>query len=275
MLPMDSGVTASVEYLYQDQNRNWSGSAEAPAADNPDRDIRTSVASFALQDVLGEAWSMRADIPYEMRHFETTGGASGSDRVGLNYSGVGDVRLQGIYTGLSPGFVTGLTVGLKLPTGSIAQNDAYGDIDRDTELGSGSTDLLLGAFRRLNFGEWMRWSGFTQVVFDIPVLTQAGYRPGAEVDAAFGGYYSGWKVGGTKVSPDMQFKVSVRGSDGGPAASHPTASGFERVLAAPGVELSLKAMRVNADIGLPVYQRFTGNQLAAAVLFRLNVACSF
>ena len=198
MLPMDSGVTASVDYLYQDQNRNWSGASRAPAADNPDRDIRTGVASLAVQDVLSEAWSVRADLPYETRHFETTGGASGDDRVDLDYSGIGDMRLQGVYTGLSPGFVTGLTFGLQVPTGSFTRNDAFGDIDRDTELGSGSTDVLLGAFRRLNFGDYMRWSGFTQVLIDVPVLTQSGYRPGAEVDGAFGAYYSGWKVAGVK-----------------------------------------------------------------------------
>jgi hypothetical protein len=275
MLPMDSGITGSIDYLYQDQNRNWSGTARAPAEDNPDRDIRTSVASLALQDVLSQAWSLRADIPYESRHFETTGGASGDDVVDLNYKGPGDMRVQAIYTGLTPGFVTGLTLGVRLPTGSFTRNDAYGDIDRDTEIGSGSTDLLLGAFRRLNFGDFMRLSGFTQVLVDVPVLTQSGYRPGAEVDGAFGAYYSGWKIGGVLVSPDLQLKASVRGSDGGPAASNPVASGFERVLAAPGLELGMNSVRVNADIGLPLYQRFTGNQLAAAVFFRFEVSCAF
>jgi hypothetical protein len=34
-------------------------------------------------------------------------------------------------------------------------------------------------------------------------------------------------------------------------------------------------VKVAADIELPVYQHFTGNQLAAPLMFRLNVAYMF
>ena len=275
MLPADPGVVASLDFDFQDQDRNWSGDSTAPAADNPDKDIRTSVASLALQDVFGPSWSVRVDLPYERRHFETTGGASGSDLVSLDFGGVGDVRVQGIYTGLSPGLVSGLTFGIKLPTGTSSYNDAYGDVDRDTELGSGSTDVLLGAFRRLNLGSDLRWSAFTQVVLDLPLLTRQGYRPGSELDGSFGVYYSGWSLRGVLVSPALQVKASVRGSDSGPGASDPVASGFERVLVAPGLEFDLHPVRLDADLGLPVYQRFTGNQLAASALFRVALSYAF
>jgi hypothetical protein len=275
MLPMDTGLVTSLDLDYQDQDKNWSGASPAPASENPDKDIRTSVASVSLQDVFNESWSARVDLPYERRHFETTGGASGSDLVSLDFSGVGDVRIEGIYTGLSPGLVSGLTFGLKLATGSISQNDAYGDIDRDTELGSGSTDILLGAFRRLNLGRFRRWSAFTQVVLDLPVLARQGYRPGAEVDGSFGVYYSGMRLHGILVSPALQLKASVRGSDSGPGASDPVASGFERVLITPGLEFDLHPARLDVDVGVPVYQRFTGNQLAAPLLFRVALSYAF
>ncbi|HZZ20981.1 MAG TPA: hypothetical protein VFE25_16520 [Opitutaceae bacterium] len=275
MLPTGAGGVASVDFDYQDQDRNWSGDARAPAADNPDRDIRTSVVSLAVQEVFNPDWSARIDLPFERRHFETTGGATGDDVVSLDFSGVGDVRLQGIYTGLSPGFVTGLTFGVKLPTGSVSRNDAYGDIDRDTELGSGSTDILLGVFRRLDIGSNPDWSGFAQVVVDAPVVTRDGYRPGTELDASFGVYYSGFTLHGVLISPALQLKGSVRGSDGGPNASEPVASGFERILVVPGVEFSRGRVRLDADIGLPAYQRFTGEQLAAPALFRLSVSYAY
>jgi hypothetical protein len=275
MLPMGAGVVTSVDFDYQDQNRNWSGDSQAPAADNPDRDIRTSVQDLAVQQVFNQAWSARIDIPFEERHFETTGGASGDDLVSLDFSGFGDIRIQGIYTGLSPGYVTGLTFGLKLPTGSFTKNDAYGDIDRDTELGSGSTDVLMGAFRRLNIGTNPDWSGFTQVVLDVPMVTQDGYRPGTELDGSFGVYYSGVTLQDIRVSPALQLKGSVRSSDSGPNASQPVASGFERILVVPGIELSKGRGRLDIDVGLPAYQHFTGNQLAAAALFRASVSCAF
>lgn len=275
MLPMDTGLVTALDLDYQDQDKNWSGASPAPAAANPDKDIRTSVASVSLEDVFNQSWSARVDLPYERRHFETTGGASGGDPVSLDFSGVGDVRIQGIYTGLSPGLVSGLTFGVKLATGSFSHNDAYGDIDRDTELGSGSTDLILGAFRRLNLGSFMRWSAFTQVVLDLPVFVQQGYRPGAEVDGSLGVYYTGFRLHGIMVSPALQLKASVRGSDSGPGASDPVASGFDRLLITPGLEFDLHPATLDVDVGLPVYQHFTGNQLEAGMLFRLALSYAF
>jgi len=145
--------------------------------------------------MLSRSWGFRIEVPYERRFFETTGGATGMDIVSVNFSGLGDIRVEGVYTGFSPDLSSGLTFGLRLPSGSYTTNDAYGDIDRDTEIGSGSTDLLLGAYKRLNLDTDYGWSGLVQALVDVPVLTQVQYRPGAEFDAAVGLSYSGWRIG--------------------------------------------------------------------------------
>ncbi len=275
MFPDGSGAMAAFEYDYQDQNHNWSGASEAPAADNPDKEIRTSFLTLAYQDMFNRSWGILLNLPYESRFFRTTGGATGSDIVSLNFSGLGDIRLQGIYTGFSPDLSCGLTFGLKLPTGSYTTNDAYGDIDRDSEIGTGSTDVLLGGFRRFNLDSDYGWSGFAQGALDLPVLTQAQYRPGAEFDAAVGAYYSGWSVGRVMIAPMAQLKLSVRGRDGGANAASPVASGFGRVLFAPGIEVDMHPFKLYADAERPVYQRFTGNQLAAPALFKLGMSVRF
>jgi hypothetical protein len=276
MLPTGSGATAFIDYDYQDQDHNWSGSSQAPAADNPDKDIRTSFLTFGYQDMFNRRWGLRLEVPYESRHFETTGGSTGTDLVSLNYRGFGDVRIEGIYTGLLPDASVGLTFGLKLPTGSFTHNDAFGDIDRDTELGSGSTDLLLGGYKRFDIGVDYGWSGFVQAILDIPVLTQAQYQPGAEISAAAGlYYYNGWSFRRVLLSPIGQVKVSVRGQDSGAAASSPVASGYERVLVASGVEFDAHPVKVYADIEVPVYQRFNGDQMASTVMFRIDLSYMF
>jgi hypothetical protein len=193
----------------------------------------------------------------------------------LNFSGFGDIRIEGIYTGFSPDLSSGLTFGLKLPTGSYTLNNAYGDVDRDSEIGSGSTDILLGGYTRFNIDTDFGWSGFTQALLDLPVLTQVQYRPGAELDVAAGAYYSGWRIGRMSISPIGQLKVSVRGSDSGANATYPVASGFTRLLVAPGVELDMHPVMVYGDVELPIYQHFTGDQVAASVLVRLNIAVMF
>jgi hypothetical protein len=272
MIPTGAGLESFVEFDYQDQNQNWSGTSEAPAAANNDKDIRTGWTTLGTQDMFNRNWGLRLEVPYEDRHFVTTGGATGNDAVALNFSGLGDVRIEGVYTGFSPDLSQGLTFGLKLPSGSHTTNDAYGDVDRDTEIGSGSTDLLLGGFERFNFDTDYGWSAFAQALLDVPVLTQVQYRPGAEFDLAAGAYYNGWHLGRLLVSPIGQLKLSVRGRDTGANAAHPVASGFTRVLAAPGLELDMHPFKVYADIELPLYYSFTGNQLVARTLFRLNVS---
>ncbi len=275
MFPTGSGMTAFVDYDYQDQNRNWSGSSAAPASDNSDKDIRTSWLTAGYQEMFNRSWGLRLEVPYEVRHFVTVSNAPGGPLADFDFSGLGDIRIEGIYTGFSPDLSGGLTFGLKLPSGSYTTNNAFDDIDRDTEIGSGSTDLLVGGFRRLNLGADYGWSGFIQALVDLPLLIRDQYRPGAEVDGAFGVYYNGWSIGRLLVVPIGQLKVSIRGSDTGAHATSPVASGFERLLVSPGIEFDLHPIKVYADVELPLYQHFTGNQVAAAALFRLNVAYMF
>ena len=148
MLPTSEGGMLFFNDDYQDQNHNWSGTSEAPAANNDDKEISTNFFTTGLQYMFNRSWGAQIEIPYDTRYFKTTGGASGDDIVSLRWSQWGTSDIQGIYTGFSSDLSTGLTFGLKLPSGSYTHNDAYGDVDRDSEIGTGSTDLLLGAFHR-------------------------------------------------------------------------------------------------------------------------------
>jgi len=275
MIPTGTGIETFFDYDYQDQNQNWSGSSQAPAADNGDKNIRTSWYNFGYQQMFSRDWGLRLEVPYEDRHFVTTGGATGNDIVSLNFSGIGDLRIEGIYTGFSPDLSSGLLFGVKLPTGSYTTEDAYDDIDRDSEIGSGSTDVLLGGFKRFDLGSGTDWSGFTQALLDLPVLSQVQYRPGTEFDVALGAYYNGLRIGRLKIAPIGQIKLSVRSQDTGANSASPVASGFERILAAPGLELDLHPFKVYTDVELPLYYHFTGDQLVAKSLFRLNVSYMF
>jgi len=275
MIPTGTGIETFFDYDYQDQNQNWSGSSQAPAADNGDKNIRTSWYNFGYQQMFSRDWGLRLEVPYEDRHFVTTGGATGNDIVSLNFSGIGDLRIEGIYTGFSPDLSSGLLFGVKLPTGSYTTEDAYDDIDRDSEIGSGSTDVLLGGFKRFDLGSGTDWSGFTQALLDLPVLSQVQYRPGTEFDVAVGAYYNGLRIGRLKIAPIGQIKLSVRSRDTGANSASPVASGFERILAAPGLELDLHPFKVYTDVELPLYYHFTGDQLVAKSLFRLNVSYMF
>jgi hypothetical protein len=273
MFPSGAGGAFFLDYAYQNQNQNWSGTSSTPAANNADKKIATHFVTLGLQYMFNRSWGAQVELPYWSRTFasDLNFGAAPADVASRHWNGLGDIRLKGIYTGFSEDLSSGLTFGVKLPTGSVNRNGDF--VDRDTQIGTGSTDLLLGGFHRDRFGA-SHWNWFAQAELDIPTLKRGDYRPGLEADAAAGIYYDGLSLGRARVSPVAQIIGSWRGRDNGAAAA-PDDSGYQRVLLSPGLEVHLHPVKIYADVELPVYQNMTGNQLVAPVLFKLSVSYMF
>jgi hypothetical protein len=265
---------AYLQYDFQDQSRNWSGTSMADAANNPDKEIKTDFVTAGLQYMFNSSWGFQFELPYDYRTFKTTSAAPGNPLTTINWGALGDIRLEGIYTGFFADQSAGVTFGLKLPTGDWTYNNAWGDVDRDSEIGTGSTDILLGGFYRGNITKDENWDLFAQGLLDVPVLTQVGYRPGVELDSAAGIDYKGFSLGRMRISPVAQAIFSDRTSDCGSNANHDN-SGYQRILLSPGIEFHIHPIKIYADVELPVYQHFTGNQLAAPVLFKVSASYMF
>jgi hypothetical protein len=281
MFPNGQGGMAYLQYDYQDQNRNWSGTSRAPAANNGDKEIETDFLTVGLQYMFNSSWGVQFELPYDYRKFTTVSANQnpslpnfGNQTATVNWAALGDLRLEGIYTGFFADQSAGVTFGLKLPTGDWTHENAYGDVDRDSELGTGSTDVLLGGFYRGNITKDEKWDWFAQGLLDVPVLTQAEYRPGVELDTAAGIDYKGFALGRVRISPVAQAIFSYRSSDGD-ANANPDNSGYERLLLSPGVEFHIHPVKIYADAEFPVFQNFTGNQLAAPVLFKVSISYMF
>lgn len=274
MFPEGSGGTAFLNYDYQDQNQNWSGNSSAPAANNGDKKIETHFVTLGLQYMFNRSWGAQVEVPYWSRTFnkDVNFGAPPADIVSRNWNGLGDIRLKGIYTGFSEDLSSGITFGLKFPTGSYNRD---GDtVDRDTQIGTGSTDILLGGFFRHALVSGTPWQWFAQAELDLPTLKQGDYRPGLEGDVALGINYRGWNWGRMKIAPVAQVIGSWRGRDNGLVAA-PDDSGYQRILLSPGIEFHLHPVKVYTDVEIPVYQNMRGNQLVAPVLLKLNVSYMF
>jgi hypothetical protein len=277
MLPQGPGGMIFAQYAYMDQNMNWHDGSPAPAANNGDKDIRTDFTTIGVQYMFDRKWGVQVEIPYDFRHYAALSGASTS------WSTIGDVRLEGIYTGFFEDMSAGVTLGLKLPTGNDT-HDMTTILDRDTELGTGSTDVLIGGFYRHTLSSavpGMNW--FAQALLDVPVLIQGGYRPGVELDTALGIYYQGLSLGKVQITPVAQVIPSERSSDTGSWASGgvndgPVGeidSGYQRVLLSPGIEFDMHPWMIYGDVEFDVLQISRGNQLVAPVLFKLAVSYSF
>jgi len=279
MLPNGPGGMAYLQYDFQDQDRNWNGSSQAPSVNNPDKQIETDFITAGLQYMFNSNWGLQLEVPFDYRTFKTVTANPNAPNPGVSTAAVtwgalGDLRLEGIYTGFFPDMSAGVTFGLKLPTGDWTYNNAYGDVDRDSEIGTGSTDILLGGFYRGNITKDEKWDWFAQGLLDVPVLIQAGYRPGVELDTAAGIDYKGFSLGRMRISPVAQVIFSERTSDGGSNAN-PDNSGYQRILLSPGIEFHIHPVKIYADVELPVYQNFTGDQLAASVLYKVSASWMF
>jgi len=270
MFPGGEGGMAFLQYDYQDQNRNWSGTSQALAANNDDKEIRTDFVTAGLQYMFNSSWGLQVQVPFDYRYFKTKDDMG--NIVSTSWGSLGDIRVEGIYTGFMADLSAGVTFGVKLPTGNDNYNPAI--VDRDTQIGTGSTDILLGGFYRGNLTKDQWWDWFAQLQLDVPVLIQDEYRPGIELDTAAGIDYKGFSLGRVKISPLAQVIFSERTSDSGAAADSDN-SGYQRIMLSPGVEFHIHPVKIYADAEFPVYQNFTGNQLAAPVLFKVSLSFMF
>ena len=151
----------------------------------------------------------------------------------------------------------------------------YANFDRDTAIGTGTTDTLLGAWRQGNLSAAHRLNWFAQGLWERALASRAGYRPGDELDVAIGAYYEGQgTTSGIRISPLLQLVYSWRAHDGG-SESDPDNSGYTRALIAPGLELRHGLWRAYADVAIPLQQHVGGNQLVAPALYKLILSRAF
>jgi hypothetical protein len=124
LLPNGPGLTVFGEYDFLNQTKNWSGLSSAPAADNTDKNIRSNFYLAGGQYMFNDSWGVMAEVPYTDRAFRTT---DPGDPGTFDHGSLGDVRLMGVYSGFSPDMSTGITFGVKLPTG----DHTYPNFDPD------------------------------------------------------------------------------------------------------------------------------------------------
>jgi hypothetical protein len=266
LFPSSSGGTAFVEFDALDQSRNWSGGSAAPAANNPDKDIRSQFYTAGVQYMIDRNWGVSVAVPIWNRSVSSD---DGGGLIRVNHAALGDVRVTGRYTGFSADMSTGVIFGLKLPTGDYR----YAGFDRDTEIGTGSTDAIVGVYHMGAVGK-TPWRYFAEAQVQHPLATQAGYRPGDDANVAVGVYPASMSWGAAKVTPMIKVIGSTHSRDGGPEGDHDN-TGYARVLAAPGVEVQVRDVRLYADVELPAYQQTNGNQLIAPVQLKLVLSREF
>jgi hypothetical protein len=293
----DHGGRIFYELDRSNQTQNWIGSSKGDPSLNTDKRVSTYWHNVGLQYMFNRDWGMMVKVPYVTRGFETLD-ADGVTIDHFSSKSVGDIEIMGMYTGFSQDMSTGILFGLKLPTGTFTESG----LDRDTQIGTGSTDLMLGAFHRGMITGDNAWQYFVQGVGRFPFAYQSAldptgsglvqtYKPGYQIDASAGIVYNnGYNIlGWDKIAPVFQLIASHRVRDGGDAAD-PFNSGFDRLMIAPGIEFTKVVDEVNkrvvkfyGDVEIPVYYRTNAalntngsqGQLIAPYMFKLVASYNF
>ncbi len=302
------GLSADLSYTYINQNTPIYGSSKPSSAFVAQlyaagQEIETSTitqtvtASFNYNS---DIWGVSVQIPYLNRTHATNGnlnlqnvppdtpalepqgtyGATSSD------NGIGDIRIIGRYSGFSADRSSGLIGGIKLPTGSTGANFSGGPgagnkLDPGLQIGTGSTDIILGAYTS---GLISTYGWFIQGTLQhaISPLVDEGlggtYRPGDAYSLNTGIRYAGF---GAKVTPMLQFNIIRRNSDVGTGVptdaltGAPVSSGTLAYLS-PGASVRVGGgASIYGFVQVPIYQNVGSLQLVPKYTATLGVRQSF
>jgi len=275
LLPMGAGAMSWIEYDFMNQYINWHATTPASGFYNNDKKLATNFVTVGGQYMFNRSWGAMLEVPYWERNYRGAYNGNNDDVHSFDTNSIGDIRILGMWTSLQEDMSTGFLGGFKVPSGYWH----YPPYDRDTQIGTGSTDLLIGGYKMGNIPlisvEDRPFGYFAQGLYDIPFAYQDHYKPGREVDIGLGAYYNFGVVGPlTELAPLLSFLGSDRARDRGTNAN-PAGTGYDRVQIAPGIETTLKNVRIYADVELPIFRNMNGYQLTAPFATKLIVSYNF
>ena len=217
--------------------------------------------AFSLDYSPSKDWGINVTLPWFDRQHATI--AAGDIDVSTSHdTGIGDLRIVGRYSGFDAQRSTGLLFGIKLPSGNFTDTFDTGPqqgeiVDRGLQLGSGTTDALVGIY---NFGALSQdWGYFGQALLQQPLDSRAGFKPGTGINVNFGLRYTA----SATFEPQLQLNARAEQREQGVNADVEN-SGATLVYLSPGVTWNpTRRLSVYAFVQAPIYQRVNGLQLEA------------
>jgi hypothetical protein len=214
-------------------------------------------------------WGVSVQLPYTDRYHSTI--AAGDTSVSTSDArGIGDLRVVARYQGFSEDAGIGLQFGLKLPTGWFTQQFDTGPqagqlLDRGLQLGTGTTDALLGVYK---FGYVTESIGyFGQAMAQVALDAREHFRPGNSLNVNFGLRY----LDAGMFTPQIQLNLHSEQRESG-AQADVANSGATLAYISPGLGVKFtRRLDAFAFVQVPVYRRVNGLQLEPRVLWSLGM----
>ncbi|MBV8634619.1 MAG: transporter [Burkholderiaceae bacterium] len=308
-----AGWRVSLEYNYLDQDQLRTGTSaiaasrvaainDAGGSQEVEHDTINRYTTLGIGYAPDADWAFRLLVPYIDRGHTTYGAAMNpltpEQLSGATVTGIGDVKFMVNYQGLLPTHAFGLQAGIKLPTGRYGGPNAAGDgvvgrnpvafstgpnsqaaspgnlLDTSLDAGTGSTDLILGAyyFRPVS----QDFDAFISAQFQAAVshkLDQEGedYRPGNQQNMSVGLRYEA----DPRFVPQVQINLTHKSSDQGALADTRDTAGTVAYVS-PGFSWAAAAkLQVYGFVQVPLYSNLQGYQLFPRWTASAGVSYSF
>ncbi|WP_229238259.1 hypothetical protein [Dyella amyloliquefaciens] len=214
-------------------------------------------------------WGVSFQLPYTDRYHQTI--APGDTDVSTSDAqGIGDLRVLAHYQGFSDDAGLGLQFGVKLPTGRFTQTFESGPqagelLDRGLQLGTGTTDALLGIYKSGYLSESIGYFG--QAMAQVALDAREQFRPGNSVNLNFGVRY----LGTGRFTPQIQLNIHSEQRESGAQADRAN-SGATLAYLSPGLGMKVtNRLAAFAFVQVPVYQRVNGLQLEPRNVWSLGM----
>ena len=268
------GTRIDLRYDYIPQTdlrtgRGEVGSTPLPADREIERHTFNHYATIGVDHSFGSDWGVNLQLPFNIRPHLTVSEGDTAPSHSVT-GGLGDARLTARYQGFGGAGVSGISFGLKLPTGGFGTRFDAGPqvgepLDRGLQNGSGTTDVLVGAYHFGSVGG--RVDYFAQVLADVPLARRADYIPGVSGIGTVGVSYTRWRA----VTPQLQLNLRLAALDRGSNSDRDN-SGGELLYVSPGLSTRLAARLTGfAFVQLPLYERVHGYQLTQRATLSMGV----
>jgi hypothetical protein len=257
-----------LEYIDQDQPRAGSDKVAVGQIPRHHDEVRTINRNYlaTLDYTFNADWGVAVTVTYVDRthdHVHNHRGAQLLDH--WDFRELGDVSVLGRRQWISenPNEPTisfyGLNFGIKAPSGDFEVRNGAGELaERTLQPGTGTTDLLVGAFfSQVLPAQASSW--FAQALVRAPLNSRDDYKPGRRVSVDLGYRYEATD----RIGLMLQLNALHRARDKG-AQAEPDDTGGKFVFVSPGLSYAVtKGLQAYAFFHKPLYQHVNGVQLTA------------
>ncbi|HEV7614180.1 MAG TPA: hypothetical protein VGO37_20045 [Steroidobacteraceae bacterium] len=277
-------LSLEYDYIHQDQLRNGMHAVAAvPHGNELERETLNRYLTLGVDYNPTADWNIDLRVPYVVRTHSTYGPYDSTQPLppisSSRSSSAGDLRLIGAYQGFLPMHNLGLQLGVKLPTGQYGTEVKFDGgpaagtpLDASLQPGTGSTDIILGAYYYRYVG--LNMDAFANIQFQSALTSKQDrpgqdFRPGNATTLSFGVRYGA----DPKWVPQLQMNLTHKSVDQGALADLTDSAGYVAYVS-PGLTATVfGGMHVYGFAQLPVYSDLVGYQVFPR--YTLSVGASY